>query len=106
MRPGGNLHPVELPEKTSALVWPITVLSATPVIAGLGGLAFGSTLGTTAFVAGPLAAGGATALLLSPQRSMRAWTLVLGLFAAALTLVFMLLLVAVFVLVLRRVPGA
>jgi hypothetical protein len=106
MRPVVNHHLVELPEKTSALAWPVTVLSATPVIAGLAGLAFASTLGTTAFAAGPLAAGGASALLMSPQRSMRAWALCLALFAALLTLVFMLLVVGVFVLVLPRVPRA
>jgi hypothetical protein len=105
MRPVVNHHLVELPEKTSALVWPVTVLSAAPVVAGLGGLAFASTLGTTAFAVGPLAAGGATGLLVSPQRSMRAWALCLALFAAVLALVFMLLMVAVFVLVLPRVPG-
>jgi hypothetical protein len=105
MRRAGNLDFVELPAKTSALVWPISVLSAAPVLAGLVGLAFTSTLGSIAFAAGPLAAGGATALLVSPQRSMRAWTVFLALFAAALTLVFMLLMVAVFSLVLPRVPA-
>ena len=105
-RRAGNLHPVELPDKTSALVWPVTVLSATPAIAGLGGLAFASSLGPLAFAAGPLGAGCATALLVGPQRSMRAWTLFLALFSAALTLVFMLLLLAVFVAVLPHFQGA
>jgi hypothetical protein len=96
---------MELPAKQSMLVWPIAVLSTTPIVIGLAGLGLGATLGGYSFLAAPLAGGAAAALLVGIQRSMRPWTPVLGMAGALLTLVFMGLLFTLVVLLLPMLSG-